>query len=486
MQNRIYVTRQIPEIAITMLQEKGYEVTVGKEKNPLSQKDIVEQREHYDAVAHGGWAMDLHPADGIYSKYSSCTQWHSKGVYTIPYRCYYSKDIKNLFMAGRIISATHVAFGSSRVMLTCALGAQAVGIAAALCIKNHLNPKDIAESQTINILQLELNRNGQSIPGIFIEDDLDVAKKATVKTSSTLFFDGFGPGEDWQTLTYSTAQLLPLASKEKYLFYFEVEASVDTTLEIQFRTSIKNTHFTPDHIIHSERFEIKKGKHKIPFSCATAEDKNKYFYLCLMKNENLKVRLSDERCTGIMSVQNRINKAVSNYGKQEPPEGIAIDNFEFWTPERRPGGKNLAFSIQPALNLFDSANVTNGKVRPNSKGTTNAWVASKNEESASLTMAWDKQVSISTIKIFFDCDYDHALESTLMGHPEDTIPFTISDYMIEDDQGYLLAKVEGNYQAINTIRLKDDLKQIFYILLFFRKIKIYPYRFLIFQYFSFH
>jgi hypothetical protein len=440
----------------------------------LAQKDIVEQRQHYDAIAHGGWAMDLHPADGIYSKYSSCTQWHSKGVYPIPYRCYYSKDIKNLFLAGRIISATHVAFGSSRVMLTCALGAQAVGEAAAFCVKNHWYPKDLAAKNNIHLLQLALNRNGQSIYGIDVEDDMDLAKKATVTTSSTLLFDGFAPSEDWQTLTYSTAQLLPLASKEAYLFYFEVEASDDTALETQLRTSTKNNYFTPDHTVHSERFELKKGKHKITFRCVTAEDENKYFYLCFMKNEQLKVRLSEERCTGIMSVQNRINKAVSNYGKQEPPEAIGIDSFEFWTPERRPGGKNIAFSIQPVLNLFEPAHVINGKVRPSSKGATNAWVASKNEESVSLTMVWDNQVSINTVKIFFDCDYDHALESTLMGHPEDTIPFVVSDYSIEDDQGNLLAKVEGNYQAINTIKFKDNLKTNTLHFTFFQKHKNIP------------
>ena len=44
----------------------------------LVQQDIVEQKDYYDRVAFGGWAMDLHPADGIYSQYNSCTQWHTK------------------------------------------------------------------------------------------------------------------------------------------------------------------------------------------------------------------------------------------------------------------------------------------------------------------------------------------------------------------------------------------------------------------------
>lgn len=54
----------------------------------LTQQDIVCQRTYPDAVSVGGWAIDLHPGDGVYSELPSCTQWHSKGVYQIPYRCF--------------------------------------------------------------------------------------------------------------------------------------------------------------------------------------------------------------------------------------------------------------------------------------------------------------------------------------------------------------------------------------------------------------
>lgn len=106
----------------------------------LSQRDVVEQRTHPDMVSYGGWALDLHPADGIYGELPGCTQWHAKGVYGIPLRCLFSRNIDNLFLAGRIISASHVAFGSSRVMATCAHNAQAVGMAAALCREQYLYP----------------------------------------------------------------------------------------------------------------------------------------------------------------------------------------------------------------------------------------------------------------------------------------------------------------------------------------------------------
>src|SRR5271170_7527177 len=98
----------------------------------LRQSDVVEQRSHPDSVAYGGWPLDLHPADGVFSEMPGCNQWHARGLYEIPYRCLYSRNIGNLFMAGRLISATHVAFSSTRVMGTCAVGAQAIGMAAAL------------------------------------------------------------------------------------------------------------------------------------------------------------------------------------------------------------------------------------------------------------------------------------------------------------------------------------------------------------------
>ena len=90
----------------------------------MIQQDVIEQRQHYDAISFGGWSIDLHPADGVFSELPGCDQWHAKGVYQVPYRTQDSKNIRNLFITGRIMSASHVAFGSTRVMLTLACAAQ--------------------------------------------------------------------------------------------------------------------------------------------------------------------------------------------------------------------------------------------------------------------------------------------------------------------------------------------------------------------------
>lgn len=424
----------------------------------LAQKDIVEQRDHYDAVAFGGWAMDLHPADGIYSKHNSCTQWHGKGVYSIPYRCFYSKDLDNLFLAGRIISASHVAFGSSRVMLTCAHGAQAVGKAASICIEQNCLPRDLSSKEKIKELQLALNRDGQSIPRLETPDNEDLARQAVVSTSSTFQFKGFYPGNEWQTLRFGTAQLLPLKANENYSFEFEVEAEEETSVEVQLKASIACTHFTPDHVIDSQIFQLKKGKQKLVFQTTKAQKTEHYAYCCIMKNEKVKVRLSDERVTGLMTVQNKVNKAVSNYGRQDPPADIAIDSFEFWTPERRPAGKNLALTLDRPIAAFGADNLLNGQLRPESHGKTNAWVAAMDDETPEVKLKWETPVDLKTIKLFFDCDFDHALETTLMGHPEEVIPFVVADYRIKDGSGNILKEVTGNYQAINTIELENEIR----------------------------
>jgi len=177
-----------------------------------------------------------------------------------------------------------------------------------------------------------------------------------------------------------------------------------------------------------------------------------------MKNEHIKIRLSDERCSAIMTVQNKVNKAVSNFGKQEPPEHLGIDSFEFWTPERRPKGKNLAFSVNPQLTIFNVENINNSEIRPEASGETNIWVAEKADKSPFVTLTWEKKVNIKTIRLFFDCDYDHALESSLMEHSENEIPFIVSNYSIEDDNGDTLASIQNNHQAINTIQLKETIQ----------------------------
>jgi hypothetical protein len=430
----------------------------------LIQQDIVEQRAHYDDVAFGGWSIDLHPADGVFSEkeLSSCNQWHSKGIYGIPYRCYYSKNISNLFLAGRIISASHVAFGSSRVMATSAHGGQVVGMASALCTEYGLLPRDFADPARISSLQQALLKTGQHIPNLSLFDPEDLVQSAQISASSELVLNELLPAGEPQEVSFALAQMIPLqfgpnVEPLRVIIYPHAEAA--TELEIELRVSSKIDNHTPDLILNKQVIPLQAGRNcvSLTFSLANHPLCNEhtvhtYAFLTLHRNPLVKLPFSDQRITGFVSVFNAINKAVSNYGKQEPQEDIGVETFEFWCPQRRPAGKNLAMKFTPAIQAFHAKNIRNGVQRPTNQP--NAWVADPQDPKPSLHLEWPEPQSIRHIVLHFDTDFDHPMETVLMAHPENEMPFCIKNLRIRNDRDELVAEIVGNHQSQQHIHLE--------------------------------
>ena len=150
----------------------------------LNENDIRANRVFEDAVAYGGWAMDNHVRGGTldFDKYPS-EIFNFKGCYTIPYRCYYSRDVDNLMLAGRDISASKLAFASARVMGTCSVGGQAVGTAAAMAVRYGCTPRAVGQEH-IRELQQTLLKQDCYIPGFRNEDTDDLARTAQVSATS--------------------------------------------------------------------------------------------------------------------------------------------------------------------------------------------------------------------------------------------------------------------------------------------------------------
>jgi hypothetical protein len=151
----------------------------------LTQHDLM-RGTFDDAVAIGGWPMDDHPPGGFdRPDLPPNTNLRTPEVYGIPLRALYSRNIANLMMAGRNISATHAAFTSTRVMATCACIGQAVGTTAALCLKEKLTPRELArDGGRVKRLQQILLRDDQTLRGVRNEDESDLARRATVSAST--------------------------------------------------------------------------------------------------------------------------------------------------------------------------------------------------------------------------------------------------------------------------------------------------------------
>ncbi|MDY0166428.1 MAG: FAD-dependent oxidoreductase [Thermoguttaceae bacterium] len=420
----------------------------------LTQQDIVEQRPHDDAVSFGGWAIDLHPADGVFSELPSCRQWHAKGVYPIPYRCLYSRNIANLLLAGRIISASHVAFASSRVMATCAHGAQAAGMAAALCREASLQPRDLTAPERMKELQRRLIRAGQYIPNVTPDDPGDLARQATIRASSSLELAELPPSDDWIRLDTSRAMLLPVAAGRVPALSFLVAADEPVPLEFQLRRCSRLESFTPDVTLAAKTIELPAaGAEWVTIDFDATTDADQYLFVCLMAQPQVRVHVSDRRVTGVLALEHGANKAVAESATQAPEGDLGIDTLEFWLPERRPGGRNLAMRIEPALKCFDARQVISGVDRPTTAP--GAWVADPTDPRPTLSLHWDRPHAIRRIELVFDTDFDHPMESVLLGHSERAMPFCVRHFRILDAQGRVLHECRDNHQTRRPVELPE-------------------------------
>jgi len=151
----------------------------------LTQGEILESRRFHDAIAYGGWSLDLHPPEGVDAPdIEPCEQHEVPWLYDIPLRCCVARDINNLMFAGRNLSATHVAFSSTRVMATCAVVGQGVGTAAAEAVRRELKPAELSDCGEA----VELIRRRLMFADAFILDENfgadNAASEARISASS--------------------------------------------------------------------------------------------------------------------------------------------------------------------------------------------------------------------------------------------------------------------------------------------------------------
>jgi hypothetical protein len=134
----------------------------------LREKDLTERKVYSDGTVPTSWTIDLHYPDPKNSEYFPGQEFLSIAVqtpiypYPIPYRCLYSRNINNLFMAGRDISVTHVALGTVRVQRTTGMMGEVVGMAAAICIKHNVLPRAVYNTYFDELIGLMKKGTGRT------------------------------------------------------------------------------------------------------------------------------------------------------------------------------------------------------------------------------------------------------------------------------------------------------------------------------------
>ena len=149
----------------------------------LTENDLMEKNFQPDGTCATTWTIDLHfPKDKAQTHFEgepfqTDSLNHKIWPYPVPYRCYYSRNVPNLFMAGRNISVSHVALGTTRLMRTHGMMGEVVGMAASLCKKHNCDPRDVyrAHLDELKALMTKGVGDGRAHPAQMynIQDSLD-------------------------------------------------------------------------------------------------------------------------------------------------------------------------------------------------------------------------------------------------------------------------------------------------------------------------
>lgn len=161
-----YNAKQNPENATIELNWVSY--LIGKRESRRLVGDYIytfnderEMREFEDGVIKEKRAVDVHYQQNILDPskpdFLSEANYYRVDYYILPYRSLYSKNIKNLFMAGRCFSCSHLGLGGPRVMNTTGQMGVVTGFAAYLCNKYKVNPREIYVSHMDELKKLIKN-----------------------------------------------------------------------------------------------------------------------------------------------------------------------------------------------------------------------------------------------------------------------------------------------------------------------------------------
>ncbi|MEU6250575.1 FAD-dependent oxidoreductase [Glycomyces sp. NPDC047010] len=373
----------------------------------LTQHDILDQREFDDAVAFGGWSIDLHPVEGVYAERAGAQQRYSDGTYPIPYRSLYSKDVGNLLFAGRNISASHVAFGSTRVMATCATQGQAVGTAAALAAREGLSPRAVGRDR-LPELQRTLLREDAPVIGVRRDDPADLAPLATATATSTLDTVTTRPHAtgDHFPLDRDAAVLVP-ADPRIDAVELDVRADRDTVLRVELWDTGKPQNAVP--IGHLATVEVPvaagTGTARAKFDWQPPQG-NRQAVVVVRANPHAALALTGERPHGVLAMGAKLatDKAFDDHINEEQAQPVTDWNARML---RR---RSFALAVEPATAAYTPAQVTGPYQRP--YGGPNLWSSAPDALAAgpvALELAWPAPVRLASVRLVWNDDVDEDL-----------------------------------------------------------------------------
>jgi hypothetical protein len=370
-----------------------------------------------DTVAHGGWFLDLHVPGGILamderperSAYDAdIKDLAMVGPYPIPLGSLRSRDVRNLFLAGRCLSATHVAMGSARVMGTCAAMGQAVAAASTVAVRAG-RPLDDLGTEGIRAVQQLLLKQDCCVPFARNEDPLDLARTAHVSASGSALLD-LPAGDKWVELDRRSMQILPLSANrlDTVELHLENRSGQPATVKLALAR-------------RADMWDLSE-----PVAVASAE-------AVVAPGAARWVRFTLDASTtpGLWALVTAAAPGVFWSQRSNPLPATAVAVLQKSGKWRFEGqrGRWVARGVRlaPASSPYEPANVINGIARPECAA--NLWISDPAAGlPQALTLELAREAEVAEVRIAFDNNLGRITRST---PPLYVAPELASDYCIE-------------------------------------------------------
>lgn len=411
----------------------------------LTQHDVLGQEPFEDRVAFGGWSIDLHPPGGMYATERGSKHWHPDGNYHVPLRSLYSRNVRNLWMAGRNISASHVAFGTTRVMATCAVLGEAAGLAAAVALQAGVTPRELA-TERFELVRRTLHRADASVLGVVDTDPANLALIASVTASSTLRNLAVEVSAGTRGLDTDLAMVVPADPALDGLELL-VDAAVGTTFSVQLHDPLKPQNYLPLRKVGEWTVSVEAGEKRwvrIPLQWRPDQPQNAV--VVLKANTALSVHVADSALPGMIYFAHR----------SPGPDEEYLEQFREW--KRILPRAGLCFRLLAETAACAPSKVAGGYARP--YGGPQLWVSEDLawDPEPAVELAWLEPVEVGEVTLILDDDVEEDLIN-LHHHrtPFDVLPTLVRDYELQaaDPEGNWrpLASVRGNRRRRRTHRL---------------------------------
>lgn len=448
----------------------------------LTEHDVMGAPRFEDAVAFGGWSVDRHAPLGFEDfEVRPCVQIHAPGVYQIPLRALYARDVPNLFLAGRDVSCSHIACCSARVMLTCTTGGEAVGAAAALACELGRTPREIvADPSVIGELRRRLERDGHYVPYVPIESDR-LPPGTRVSSSS----DGLLEQTDVrESLDLGVPRLVSLPLVESRLDRVRLWVTCDDSVRLAWRLHDRDARgfWTPAGTIASGTAEVppQPGGAWIALEIGVEGLSPGYVHLALAcERGTARLGADPARPLGPLSWRSQVTsldaepvdrRATESWSLPQQIEEEWGDSFAFvfsyWRRNDHgwggPSGPGVAFAVEPSQYPAPAQRVLEPFERPTVEGV-HGWASAECEgrvggckfvfaEPQWLAVELEEPVDAEWVDVYFNSDLDRHLANLWYCHPpgERAMPPIVADFTFEvlgqDGAWRLVEDVRDNYR----------------------------------------